>query len=67
MLHICTPHYLHTPMAVSALERGVHVFMEKPPVINRQQWEQLSEAVRNQQNGSKVGICFQNRYNSSVQ
>lgn len=67
VLHICTPHYLHTPMAVSALERGVHVFMEKPPVINRQQWVQLSEAVRNRQNGSKVGICFQNRYNSSVQ
>lgn len=66
VLHICTPHYLHASMAVSALERGVHVFMEKPPVIHLQQWEQLSAAVRNQQNGAKVGVCFQNRYNSSV-
>lgn len=67
VLHICTPHYLHTPMAMAALARGVHVFMEKPPVINRGQWEQLREAVKNSPKGAKLGVCFQNRYNSSVQ
>ena len=26
VLHICTPHYLHVPMAEYALKRGIHVF-----------------------------------------
>ncbi len=63
VLHICTPHVLHTPMAKMAAERGIHVFTEKPPVIRREQWEELkglAEKVR-------IGVCFQNRYNASVQ
>ena len=62
VLHICTPHYLHTPMAQAAAERGINVFTEKPPVTDRQQWtefKQLGDKVR-------VGICFQNRYNGST-
>ena len=30
-LHLCTPHYLHTPMAKLAAERGIHVFTGKAP------------------------------------
>lgn len=63
VLHLCTPHYLHTPMAKQAAEKGVHVFSEKPPVIDENQWQEfktLGEKVR-------VGVCFQNRYNPSVQ
>lgn len=67
VLHICTPHYLHVPMAVQALRAGVHVFMEKPPVINRAQWEELKNAVQEAGNRARLGICFQNRYNDSVQ
>lgn len=62
VLHICTPHCLHTPMAKAAADRGIHVFTEKPPVIDRAQWEELrglGEKVR-------VGVCFQNRYNGST-
>ena len=29
-IHICTPHYLHTDMAVKALEAGINVLIEKP-------------------------------------
>ena len=28
VLHICTPHYLHVPMAIYSLERNINVFME---------------------------------------
>lgn len=59
VVHLCTPHVFHTPMAAQAAERGIHVFTEKPPVINEAQWEQfraLGEKVR-------VGVCFQNRWN----
>ena len=24
-IHICTPHYLHTPMAINALDNGINV------------------------------------------
>ncbi len=30
VVDICTPNYLHAPMAVSALEAGKHVFCERP-------------------------------------
>lgn len=62
VLHICTPHYLHTPMAKLAAERRINIFSEKPPVIDEAQWEEfkaLGEKVR-------VGVCFQNRYNVGV-
>ena len=67
VLHICTPHYLHTPMAQLALSRGIHVFMEKPPVVNMQQWLDLKNAYENKKGGARLGFCFQNRYNLNVQ
>ncbi|MBS6194318.1 MAG: Gfo/Idh/MocA family oxidoreductase [Clostridiales bacterium] len=66
VLHICTPHYLHTPMAAAALKRGISVFMEKPPVTGWEQWETLKRAEKEAANGAKLGICFQNRFNPSV-
>lgn len=62
-VHLCTPHYLHTPMAKLAVERGLHVFTEKPPVIDWQQWAQFQQLANAP---TRVGICFQNRYNRSV-
>ncbi len=63
IVHLCTPHYLHTPMAQTCAQKGVHVFTEKPPVISWEQWadfQALQDKVR-------VGVCFQNRYNRSVE
>lgn len=62
VLHICTPHYLHVPMAIAALEKGINVFMEKPPALSM---DQLSELDRVKGNAA-LGVCFQNRYNASV-
>lgn len=61
VLHICTPHYLHVPMAAEALGKGLQVFMEKPPVMNSADYVILKEAVKN--SSGKLGLCFQNRYN----
>ena len=63
VLHICTPHSLHTPMAKEAVRRGIQVFTEKPPVISREQWAEFSALGEGK---VRVGICFQNRYNRSV-
>lgn len=62
-VHLCTPHMLHTPMAEYCLRHGIHVFTEKPPVINREQWEVFRQLESYEK---RVGICFQNRYNASV-
>lgn len=64
VLHICTPHNLHVPMAEMALAHGIHVFMEKPPAICCEDFFRLQKEV--ERSGRYVGICFQNRYNESV-
>lgn len=61
VLHICTPHNLHLPMAKMAASYGVHVFSEKPPVISAEQVEELLDVEKS----VRVGICFQNRYNGA--
>lgn len=63
VLHICTPHYLHTPMMKYAVEKGLKVFTEKPPAMTFEQWDEFKKAAKD----ADVGICFQNRYNQSVQ
>lgn len=64
VLHICTPHYLHVPMAIEALRRGIHVFMEKPVAISPEQLSQLQQTV--EASSAKLGICFQNRFNPTT-
>lgn len=64
VVHICTPHYLHVPMAMKVLESGGSVFMEKPPAISREQFAQLEHAEAG--SVGRLGVCFQNRYNAST-
>lgn len=62
-VHICTPHYLHVPMALQIAQKGIAVFMEKPPLITREQWPLLEKAAEL----TNLGVCFQNRFNPNVQ
>lgn len=64
VLHVCTPHYLHVPMTQYALERGINVFMEKPPAITFAQLDQLKQAVYASK--AKLGLCYQNRYIQAI-
>ena len=64
VLHICAPHYLHVPMTTYALQRGIHVFCEKPPVISEEQLGALTRAAA--EGPGRAGFCFQNRYNPGV-
>lgn len=63
-VHICTPHYLHAPMAISALKAGKHVLTEKPMAITQKQAEEMLAAEN--ASGKKLGVCFQNRYNAAT-
>lgn len=64
VVHICTPHYLHVPMAIEALKRNISVFMEKPPAISREEFDELADAVSKSE--ARIGFCFQNRYNATT-
>jgi len=63
VVHICTPHYLHTPMAIEALKHGKHVLMEKPVAMNYEEAEKLIKAA--DESDKKIGVSFQNRYNNT--
>ena len=59
-VHICTPHFLHFPMAKDALEAGCHVFLEKPVCVSEEEITRLTEVAR--ASGKYLNICFQNRF-----
>jgi UDP-N-acetyl-2-amino-2-deoxyglucuronate dehydrogenase len=64
-LHILTPHYLHSPMAIQALKRKINVLTEKPISINPADAEKMVEVAK--ANSVKLGVIFQNRYNPGSQ
>ena len=45
VVHICTPNYLHYPLAMRAIEAGKHVVCEKPLATNPKDAVRMAEAV----------------------
>ena len=64
IVHICTPHYLHAPMAIEALEKDIHVLCEKPLCISYEQLEALRAAEKS--SAATLGVCHQNRWKPSM-
>lgn len=46
MVDICTPTYLHTEMAVKAMEAGAHVLSEKPMSLNSEETEIILDTIK---------------------
>ncbi len=63
VVHICTPHYLHAPMAIEAMKAGKHVLTEKPMAISVEDCMRMRSV--SSETGKQLGICFQNRYNAT--
>ena len=61
VVHVCTPHDEHEPVARVALQHGVHVLLEKPLAQSVAAGQQLV-ALANESRAT-LGVCFQNRYN----
>lgn len=61
VVHICTPHYLHFPMTVDAMNSGKHVLLEKPMGISVKDAQKIIETAN--KTGKNLGVCYQNRYN----
>lgn len=66
VVHICTPHYLHKDMTISALAAGKDVVLEKPVAMNRAEFRELMDYVES--NGKEKNLCImlQNRTNACV-
>ena len=54
---LATPIQTHAPLAIAALEAGLDVYVEKPPVASLAQFEQVLDAA--QANGRLVQVGFQ--------
>lgn len=63
--HVTTPHDQHVPVTLACLAAGVHVLQEKPLAASLAEAQRLVDATTGE--GPKVGVCFQNRYNTSSQ
>lgn len=66
LVHIALPHYLHAEVSKYALGKGVHVFCEKPVDVGYKESKDLNDFHKSLNNETKLGICFQNRYNKTV-
>jgi predicted dehydrogenase len=53
---ICTPHHWHAPMTVAALQRGMHVFVEKPPASSDADVGRMLEAQKKARKVVTVGF-----------
>lgn len=63
--HVCTPHHQHVPVALDLLDAGVGVLVEKPLAHTLEEAERLVEAA--ERGATHIGVCFQNRYNTTSQ
>jgi len=58
---ICTPNYLHSIIAVEALNAGLHVFTEKPDAVNVEEVLKMKTAA--EANDRVLMVMRNNRYN----
>lgn len=64
VVHICTPHFLHHPMAIDMMESGCDVLVEKPLAISvKEASEMIATAQKTKQ---RLGIVYQNRFNENA-
>lgn len=65
---VCTPNYLHAPVAIDALKAGKHVICEKPMSATVEQAEALAtEAARCEKKGQVFMMALNNRYRGDTQ
>ena len=64
VVHVCTPHHQHVPVAIDCLAAGAAVLVEKPVAHTVAEADRLIAAAAARP-AVKAGICLQNRYNAA--
>lgn len=64
VLSIATPTFLHAPMAISALQAGIHVLCEKPMAAEGTAAERMVRAA--QQAGRVLDVAFNHRQRGEI-
>lgn len=62
-IDICTPNYLHSIIAVKAMEKGIHVFCEKPDAVSVEEAEKMKQAA--EKNNCHLMVMRNNRYRAT--
>ena len=61
---ICTPNYLHSIIAVAALDAGLHAFSEKPDAVSVAECQKMKEAA--ERSGKVLMVMRNNRYSAQA-
>ncbi|UCH84979.1 MAG: Gfo/Idh/MocA family oxidoreductase [Candidatus Latescibacterota bacterium] len=61
---ICTPNYLHAPMAIAALRSGRHVLCEKPLARNAIEGKKMVDMAK--ESGKMLMVAMNNRFRKDV-
>ena len=61
-VHLCLPHYLHSPVAIDCMRAGADVLCEKPMDASLEAAVRMKEV--SEETGRRLGVIFQNRYNA---
>jgi predicted dehydrogenase len=64
-ISVAVPTFLHAPIALTALERGLHVLCEKPIALNGDEARQMVAAARSA--GRVLEVAFNHRRRGDVQ
>lgn len=59
-ISVCTPNYLHKPVTLEALKRGIHVHCEKPIAMNASEAQEMVECK--DRTGKKLMVGLNNRF-----
>lgn len=57
IIDVCTPHYLHKPQAIAALEAGKHVILEKPMAMTVAECDEILAAAERSGKRVFVALC----------
>ena len=58
IIDICTPHYLHKPQAIAALQAGKHVILEKPMALSVEECDEMSAVAKETGKRIFVALCM---------
>jgi len=64
LVHLCTPPKTHVPLAAECLAADVDVYMEKPPTLSLDEFDELIAAE--EKSAAQVACVFQHRFGSGA-